>query len=160
MVFIVKNTKLQSASQITLTLILGAGLATGLAWYYDVFVHWQPKVYPFVLAALFVGVLALTLLTLWVRGERKASPLIWKSLLSFAAFGVSIGLATFIINNVIGGSARAKNAASVALPLAAAQMQFAKLSPAHEEEYLRRASAMLEVFRAKLEYDEDGNITQ
>jgi len=113
-----KKTNLQAIA----VLGLGLALAAGLAWYYDVFVHWQPKVYPFVLAALFAGVLALTLLTLWVRGERKASPLIWKTLLSFAAFGISIGLVTFIINNVIGGSARAKNAASVALPLAAAQI--------------------------------------
>jgi len=117
-----KNAKHRTALEIFIALVLGTGLTAGLAWYYDVFVHWQPRVYPFVLATLSAGVLALTLLTLWVRGERKASPLLWKTLLSFMAFGVSIGLVTFIINNVIGGSARAKDAASVALPLTAAQI--------------------------------------
>jgi simple sugar transport system ATP-binding protein len=44
--------------------------------------------------------------------------------------------------------------------MAAALFQFAKLSPAHGEEYLRRAAAMLNAFHAKLEYDGEGNITK
>ncbi|MCL2299808.1 MAG: hypothetical protein FWC27_06640, partial [Firmicutes bacterium] len=45
------------------------------------------------------------------------------------------------------------------LAMAATLIQFAKLSPGHEELYLRRAEAMLKAFRAKLRFNGAGNIT-
>jgi len=118
----VKQKKLQTALQAILALLLGAGLATALRWYYDVYVYWKPHVFPLAVAALAAGVLALTLLTLWARGERKALPFIWKSVLSTAVFiGVLIGVSA-VINNVLGNSAMAKQAAAVALPLCCMQI--------------------------------------
>ena len=105
-----------------LAALLPAALGAALLWYYDVFVNWQPALYPFALAALATGVLALTILMLCARGERKISAYIWKSLLSL---GVFIGLLTgvsFLINNVLGGGGKAWEAAVVALPLCAAQI--------------------------------------
>jgi len=43
-----------------------------MAWYYGVYVLWQPSIYPFAVVAVILGNLLLTLFTLWARGERKA----------------------------------------------------------------------------------------
>jgi len=111
--------KKQTGIRTTLAaLALAIALPAALCWYYDVYVNWQPNVYPLVMAALFAGTLALTLLTLRARGER-AWPSIWKTLLSFAALGVSIGLVTFLINNVM--SLGVRLAANTAVSLCAAQ---------------------------------------
>ena len=75
-----------------LTFGLGAALAAAFVWYYDVFTHWQPKPYPFAIIALALGIVALTLLTLWARGKRKALALVWKATLSVTVFlGVLLG---------------------------------------------------------------------
>jgi len=46
------------------------------------------------------------------------------------------------------------------LAMAAALIQFAKLSPERETQYLRRAKAMLDAFHCKLRYNCKGNITR
>ena len=46
------------------------------------------------------------------------------------------------------------------LAMAATLIQFAKLSPEHQEEYLRRAARMLETFRRRLWYNCRGDITR
>ncbi|MDR2686550.1 MAG: right-handed parallel beta-helix repeat-containing protein [Oscillospiraceae bacterium] len=108
---------------LALPLLAAAGLAAALAWYYDAYVNWQPKVFSYTLVALSVGIIALTLLALWARGERKATALLWKTALSLIAFtGVSLCGVSYIINNVIGKEAMARQASMVALPLAAAQI--------------------------------------
>jgi len=101
---------------------LGAVLAAAFVWYYDVYVYWQPKLYPFAIIALVLGVAALTLLALRARGEDKRAALAWKTALSAVAFaGALIGVSA-IINNAIGGGRMARQAAAVALPLCAAQV--------------------------------------
>ena len=69
-----KHTNLQQL----FPLALGAALAAAFVWYYDVYIRWQPALFPFTVVALALGVVALTLLALWVRGERKALALVWK----------------------------------------------------------------------------------
>jgi len=110
--------KLQSAAALS----LGAGLTAALAWYYDVYVHWQPGLYPFAVAAVLLGNAMLTLLVLRARGERKAPRFLWKTLLSTAVSAVFVGAVTFLINNVIGHESMARQAAAVALPLCCAQI--------------------------------------
>jgi len=102
---------------------LAAALAAGLAWYYDVYVNWQPALYPAAVSALSLGVAALTLLTLWAHGERRPSRLLWKTALSTVVFmGVILIGVSAVINNWVGRARMAKQAAAVALPLAAAQI--------------------------------------
>ena len=103
-------------------LALGAGLTAALAWHCDVYVHWQPNLYPLAVIAVLLGNALLTLLVLHARGERKPLPILWKTLLSTAAFGVFAGGVTFLINNVIGHESMARQAAAVALPLCCAQV--------------------------------------
>ncbi|MCL1952452.1 MAG: hypothetical protein FWF60_06450, partial [Oscillospiraceae bacterium] len=106
-----------------LSLLLAAGLAAALSWYYDVYVHWQPKVFPYTLVVLTLGIAALTLFALLARGERKAITLLWKTALSMLAFtGVSLCGVSFVINNVVGHEAMARQASMVSLPLAAIQI--------------------------------------
>jgi hypothetical protein len=102
--------------------LLPPALAAALAWYYDVYVNWKPNVFPLTMLAVSAGAAALTLLALWARGDRKATALLWKTTLSVAVFtGVSLVGVSTLINNVIGHNHMAKEAAAVALPLAAAQ---------------------------------------
>ncbi|MCL2300428.1 MAG: right-handed parallel beta-helix repeat-containing protein [Firmicutes bacterium] len=54
---------------------LALALPAALIWYCDVYVNWQPGVFPFAMAAVTLGIAALTLLTLYSRGERKAGAL-------------------------------------------------------------------------------------
>ncbi|MCL1951522.1 MAG: right-handed parallel beta-helix repeat-containing protein [Oscillospiraceae bacterium] len=118
------SSKARGALPVLATLLLATvGLAAALAWYYDAYVNWNPSIFPFTLVALTLGIAALTLLALWARGERKAIPLAWKTLLSAVAFtGVALVLVSVIINNVIGHEAMAKQASMVAISLAAAQI--------------------------------------
>jgi len=102
---------------------LAVALAAAMAWYYDAYVNWQPALFPYTLVALSAGITALTLLALLARGERKAVTLLWKTALSMAAFtGVSLCGVSYLINNVIGKEAMARQASTVALPLASAQV--------------------------------------
>ena len=106
-------------TRFALAALLPAALAATLAWYYDVYVNWQPAVYPFALVTVTIGIAALTLFLLRARGEIKRKVLLWKTLLSAAVFsGVILFGVSFLINNVIGGGNMARLAAAVALPLA------------------------------------------
>jgi len=99
---------------------LGAGLAAAMAWFYQVFVHWDLTLYAIAIVALGIGVILLTLLMLHTRSEKKALHCIWKSTLSVAVFlGMLIGI-TYLLNNVMYRGAA--TAANVALPLCAAQL--------------------------------------
>ncbi|MCL1952547.1 MAG: hypothetical protein FWF60_06930 [Oscillospiraceae bacterium] len=103
--------------------LLTLALSAALSWYYDAYVNWQPKVFPYTLVVLTLGIAALTLFALLVRGERKPITLLWKTALSMAAFtGVSLCGVSYIINNIIGHEAMARQASMVALPLCAAQI--------------------------------------
>jgi len=119
-----KNAKLQSGLQITLALGLGAALAALLRWYYDVYVNWQPNAFPLAVAALAIGVVALTLLALWARGERKALRFLWKTFLSLLVFVALLLGVSAVINNWLFGGARPgpSIAASAALPLCCIQI--------------------------------------
>ena len=97
-------------------------LIAALLWYYDVYVHWQPKIYPFAVVAVILGNALLTLSTLWSRGERKAVPFIWKSLLSAAIFLAALFVPSTLINNVMHKGATL--AANVAVPLVSAYILF------------------------------------
>jgi len=110
-----KKQRLQKALPFLLTLAL-AGVT---AWYYEVYVNWNPAVFPLAATALVLTFLALAVSAVW-PGKAKTSikclaVLGW--LVAFAA--VSQGV-TFVINNVlydaVGG---AKPAMRVALPLLA-----------------------------------------
>ncbi|MCL2494170.1 MAG: hypothetical protein FWE98_00765, partial [Oscillospiraceae bacterium] len=111
-----------------LTTLAALGLAiaipAALAWYYDVFVNWQPNIYPFAVVAVILGNVLLTLLTLWARGERKALPLAWKTALSAAVFVAALVGVSGVINDGIYSYKYPGPgiAASVALPLCAAQI--------------------------------------
>ena len=52
--------KKHSGWQRFLTLALAAGMGAALAWYYDVYINWQPKLYPFAII-----VLVLVLILAW-----------------------------------------------------------------------------------------------
>jgi len=116
-----KNEKQRTAAQIVVTLCLGAGMAAAMACYYDVYVHWQPNVFPYTVAALTAGVLVLTLFALWLRGERRLA-LLWKSVLSVAVFTAVLHGVSYYINIVVGHESMARQAAAVALPLCAVQI--------------------------------------
>ena len=114
--------KKSTSPQLSLAIVIGAVLAIAFVWYYDVYVNWQPSMFPFAIIALALGVIALTLLTLHSRGEKRPLALIWKTALSLAVFiGTLIGVSA-VINNVIGRNQMARQAAAVALPLCAAQV--------------------------------------
>ena len=103
-----------------LSLLLTAALAAALAWYYDAFVHWQPALFPYAVAAAALGVVLLTLCVLRARGE-KGLALLWKTALSMVSFLAALIGVSLLINNVIGKENMAREAAGVSLPLAAAQ---------------------------------------
>ena len=95
-------------------------LPAAICWYYDIYVNWQPKIYPFAVVAVLLGNILLTLLTLWVGGERKAAPFIWKTLLSTVVFIATLFTPSLLINNVM--HLGATLAANVAVPLVAAHL--------------------------------------
>jgi beta-lactamase superfamily II metal-dependent hydrolase len=117
-----KNAKRGGASRSFAALALGAGLAAAMAWYYDVFIRWNPQLYPCAIIALAAGVILLTLAALRARGARKALPLILKTALSVAVFLALLVGVSYIINNVVHGGGNALLAARVAIPLAGAQL--------------------------------------
>jgi len=113
-------------------LLTPAALAAAMAWYYDVYVNWQPKLYPFAIAAVLLGAAMLTLLLLWVRHvnrgdsrKEKRPALLWKILSSLLICPLLtlVGL-SFLINNVLNNGSWARLAASYAIPLSAAYMLF------------------------------------
>ncbi|MDR2687461.1 MAG: hypothetical protein LBB75_06890, partial [Oscillospiraceae bacterium] len=103
-----------------LSLLSAAALAAAMAWYYDVYINWQPELYPFAIAAVTLGAAALTLLALHARGEKKKA-LFWKTALSVAVFSAVLLGVSFTINNGIGGGNLPRVAILAALPLAAVQ---------------------------------------
>ena len=143
-----------------LSTIAALGLAPALpaafAWYYDVYIHWQPKLFPLAVAALLLGCALLTLLTLRARGETKPKAFAWKTALSIAVFSVLLVGVSTVINNWIGpayyGMHMAGLAAGVALPLCAAQLLalFVMLVIAMRKDNRKGAWALLSVFAAML----------
>jgi len=115
--------KARNIQQTLATLGLALALPFALAWYYEVYVNWQPNLYPLAVVAVLLGCAALSLLTLIARGEAKKA-LAWKTPLSVAVFAVALVGVSGIINNGIYGGSRPGPiiAASVALPLAIAQL--------------------------------------
>ena len=113
------------SSQTLASLALALALPAALSWYYDTYVNWQPKIYPLAVVAVLLCCAALTLLTLWTRGEKRKA-IVRKTLLSTIAFAAALVGVSLLINNWIGpafyGRLIAKQAAAVALPLAAAQL--------------------------------------
>jgi len=104
--------------------LLPAAVCAAFSRYYDTYANWQPKLYAAAVAVLVLGVVAMTLVTLQARGERKPLAVVWKTALSLAVFcGVLFGVA-FPINNVMYGGAYpgAAIASVVTLPLCAAQI--------------------------------------
>jgi len=111
-----KNTHLQAIAAFGLAL----ALPVALAWYFDVYVNWQQKLFPLALAALGAGAALLTLAALNSLGEHRASALAWKTLLSTVVFmGVLNGI-SIVVKDVLRQGAR--NAAIAAVALAAAQL--------------------------------------
>ena len=103
--------------------LLPAAIVAAMAWYYDVYVHWQPTLFVMAVATVTIGVAALTLLTLWLRGERSPRKLLWKTALSTGVLSVAVLFGvSFLLNNVMHHGARADLAVAVAFPLAAAQI--------------------------------------
>jgi len=115
--------KKATTPQILAALGLALALPAALAWYYDTYVNWQPKLYPLAIVAVLLCCAALTLLTLFVRGETKKA-FAWKTLLSVVVFAVVlVGVSGIVNNGIYGGSRPGPSiAAGVALPLATAQL--------------------------------------
>ena len=115
---------MKKTTQTLCALGLAAALPAALAWYYDTYVHWQPKVFPFAVLAVLAASAALTLFVLWARGGRKALTLLWKTAISIVVFaGVLMGVSAVINNGIYGGASPGPRiAASVTLPLCAAQI--------------------------------------
>jgi hypothetical protein len=116
--------KLRSTLQTLVAFGLLACLAAALLWYSDAYVNWQPKVYPFALAAVFAGAAALTLYLLRLRDEKR-SALAWKTLVSLAIFpGIALVGLSYLINNVFNNGSWARLALSYAIPLSLAYILF------------------------------------
>ena len=117
--------KKQSTLQTIFSIGLAAAVPAAMAWYCDTYVNWQPGVYPFAVVAALLAAMALSLLVLWARGERKKA-LVWKTLLSTLVFATALIAGSAIVNNWIGptyyGRHMAETAAAIAVPLAAAQL--------------------------------------
>ncbi|MCL2508686.1 MAG: right-handed parallel beta-helix repeat-containing protein [Oscillospiraceae bacterium] len=116
---------MKKATQALCALGLSAVLSAALLWYYDTFVHWQPKLYPFAMAVVTAVFAAFTLFVLWVRGERRGKALMRKTVLSVAVFtGMILCAVSFIINNVMYGGTKPgpQRAAAAAMLLAGVQI--------------------------------------
>lgn len=102
---------------------LAIALPAALCWYYDVYVHWQPKVFPFAVAAAILGNLLLTLLTLNARGEKRMA-LVWRAALSTVAFTAALIGVSGVVNNAIygGRSPGPRLAAYTSLALVSVQL--------------------------------------
>ena len=114
--------KQRSALFTALGLALAAAFAVCFAWYYDVYIHWQPKVFPFASAALLAAYLALAALTLTARGTRPAGKFALRASIAFAVFCAALFGVSGVLNNVLYHGGNADLAAAVALPLCAAQV--------------------------------------
>ena len=115
-----ETTKRRGKLQLLSVLGLCLGMAAALAWYYDAYTNWQPIAFALALVAVSVGIILLTLLALRARGEKGIA---WKTALSMLVFtGIILGGVPAVINNVIGGGKWARQAAWIALVLAAAQL--------------------------------------
>ena len=102
----------QLDAALLLPLGLGVGTAAALAWYFDVFVNWQQKLYPLALAAANACIVLLTLAALKARGEHSLLALLWKSMLSMAVFtGVLTGVTALVKDFLRRGTQRATVAA-------------------------------------------------
>jgi len=112
------SNKAHNFTQTLAALGLALALPISLCWYYDVYIHWQPGLYPFAVVAVIFGNILLTMLALRARGE-KSKALAWKTLLSSAVFMAVLFTPSSLINNVMHRGAAL--AANVAVPLAAAQ---------------------------------------
>ncbi|MCL2494666.1 MAG: right-handed parallel beta-helix repeat-containing protein [Oscillospiraceae bacterium] len=111
---------MKKTTQTLCALALSAALPAALAWYYDVYVNWQPSIFPFAVIAVILGTILLTLFTLHARGERKAGALVWKTLLSVSVFmAVLFGVSGFVNNMMHWGAGLAAN---IAVPLVCAQI--------------------------------------
>jgi len=99
---------------------LALGLPAALAWYYDVYVNWQPKIFPFAVIAVILGNALLTFLALWALGERKTVAITGKTLLSLIIFVAVLLGVSGVINNMMHWGADL--AAAAAMPLVAAQV--------------------------------------
>ena len=105
-------TKQVGAVQLFCVLGLAVGMAAALAWYYDVFVNWQQRLYPLALIAANIGVILLTLFVLKAQGERRSLALLWKAVLSMVVFtGVLVGVTAVIKDVLRRGTQRATVAA-------------------------------------------------
>jgi len=117
------KTKKRSLPQLLAAIGLALGTGAALAWYYDVYVYWQPEVYPFAVATSTLGVVLLTLIVLLARGEKRAGTLVWETVVSGVVFtGVILHAVTAGINFGIGGGSMAAESAWIAVPLAAMQV--------------------------------------
>ena len=115
---------MKKSTQALCALGLSAALPASLAWYCNTYTHWQPKVFPFTQLAAALGIVTLTLFVLWMRGERKAKALIFKTAISLAVFvAVLNGVSAVINNGMYGGSKPGPQyAVAVALPLVGIQI--------------------------------------
>jgi hypothetical protein len=135
-----KNQKLLKS----LPFLLAAALAGVMAWYYDVYVHWNPVVFPFAVAASVLVFAALAASVIW-PGEGKPGKKALRVLGWLAAFlALTQGVTTLINNviyNAIGG---ARPAMRVVLPLLALLviLLLAKLWRAPLRRAWERASAL------------------
>jgi len=97
--------KKQTVHSTLASLGLLAALLAIFAWYYHIYVNWQPQIYPLTVIAVILGMAGLSLFVLWRRGEKKKA-LIWKSLSCVAAFAVALFGPSTLINNVLRLGAR------------------------------------------------------
>ena len=102
-----------------LPFLLAAALAGVMAWYYDVFVNWNPAVFPFAVAVSALLFLALAVSAVW-PGKSKTGMKILYILGWFAAYLALVQGLTYLVNNVMhNASGGAKPAMRTVLPLLA-----------------------------------------
>ena len=106
--------------QRALPFLMALLLPAALAWYYDVFVNWQQKLYPLAIIAAEIGIILLTLSALRARGEPKPLALLWKTALSMAVFTAVLVGVTAVLKDML--HLGAKRATATALSLLAVQV--------------------------------------
>jgi len=105
----------------TFATLLPAALGAALVWCGNTYVNWNPRMFYRSIAVVTLIFAALTLLRLWMRGERGPLKLALKALLGVAIFtGVLLLGVLVLINNVIGYESLARQAAAAAFPLTGA----------------------------------------
>jgi len=111
-----------------LPFLLAALLAGVMAWYYSVYVHWQPKLFPLAVAASALAFLALAVSLVW-SGQAKPGK---KSLDILGLFLVFMGMQqglSYWINNVIYAARWPRAAMRVVLPLLALMVAVMLIKP-------------------------------